>query len=438
MDPSHTQPNGSNQSDTCVAAAENNSYDLGTVRKAVRQAVDSLGPSPLDFIRRGDKVLIKVNMGCSGLRDPALRQTTHPTIARAMIETLIDCGARVYFGDDVARSGKHSNAIHVSTGMADVAAATGATLVDFVTCGAREVRSGLLYPSSYLVTNAYFDADLVINAANCRSGPSIVGMSGAIKNMFGCVVGRRKLHLHNLFGADQRSFGRAIADVHRQIPADLSFLDLTTVSEGFGVSPRVKPVGLLLASVDPVALDTVAVHAIGYESLPMWPTFYGNLMGLGCNDMSRIRIRGVDREALPKSRLAYPAPYADRSESFLDRMTRVLNHTVLRARPAIHPASCNGCGDCIQRCPVKAIVQAADTPPVIDHAKCADCECCVKVCETSAIHLEFIGLAANLRKLSGRKRDVWSAEEPVIVPDRIGSGNDQLAAGQGLSGNSVA
>jgi hypothetical protein len=38
---------------------------------------------------------------------------------------------------------------------------TGATLVDFVKVGAREVRGSLLYPRKYLVSNAYFDADVV-------------------------------------------------------------------------------------------------------------------------------------------------------------------------------------------------------------------------------------------------------------------------------------
>ena len=57
-------------------------------------------------------------------------------------------------------------------------------------------------------------------------------MSGAIKNMFGCVIGLRKQHIHNVFLGDAARFGRAIADIYSVIPADFSFLDLTSVSDG--------------------------------------------------------------------------------------------------------------------------------------------------------------------------------------------------------------
>ena len=113
-------------------------------------------------------------------------------MVEALIRLLQDCGAVVSFGDDIARAGKHYEQIWKVTGMREVAKRTGATLVDFVSAGAREVRGGLLYPRKYLVTNCYFEADVVINFANCRSHANIV-MSGAIKNMFGCVVGLRSV-----------------------------------------------------------------------------------------------------------------------------------------------------------------------------------------------------------------------------------------------------
>jgi len=385
--------------ETTVSAARNGSYDLASVRKALRDSLDSLEPLLPAIARPGHRVLVKVNLGCSGSRSPAHRLTTHPAVAQAIIEALLDCGARVSFGDDVSRAGQYCEAVYKATGMAEVADRTGATLIDFVATGAREIPSGLLFPSSYLVTNAYFESDVVVNAANCRSGPVIVGMSAAIKNMFGCVVGRRKQHIHDLFGSDQRQFARAIADIHQAIPADISFLDMTTVLEGFGVTPAVQPVGLLLAGTDPVALDTVAAHSIGYERLPMWTTFYGHRQGIGCNDMDRIRIRGIEWSTFEKLHLRYPLIEGPARELPRARATRILNNTMFRQRPVIDAGQCGGCGECADRCPVKCISAGPGSVCKIDLGRCVDCLCCTKVCETGAVHLEVVGAGRAFRRL---------------------------------------
>ncbi len=239
-------------------------------------AVSSMAchPASHPVIKKGHRVFVKVNMGCSGGRAPESRLTTHPAMAEAIIKALLDCGATVSFGDDVSRAGRYREGIYQATGMRDVSRRTGAKIVDFVASGGREVRGGLAFPRKYLVTNAYFDADVVVNAASCRSHVGI-GISGAIKNMFGCIIGLRKQLIHNLFPRDPRSFGRVIADIYRTIPANISFLDLTTVAEAAGISLKVRPVGLMLGGIDAVALDTVAAHAIGYESLPLWTCHFG-------------------------------------------------------------------------------------------------------------------------------------------------------------------
>lgn len=382
-----------------VAVAYNSSYNVNSVSKALATLLENLDPPLPVIVKRGSRVLVKVNMGCSGARDPALRLTTHPTIAEAIINALHDCGAVVSFGDDVARAGKHCAGIYERTGMAAVAKRSGARLVDFVAAGARTVPSGLLYPRTHLITNAYWEADIVINAANCRSGPSIVTMSAAIKNMFGCVVGQRKQLMHDIFGSSPRNFGRAIADIHRVARADLSFLDLTTVSEGFGIAPAVRPVGLVLASTDPVALDTVAAHSIGYEQLPRWTTHYGRRMGLGWNTLDRIVLKGDDWQTWPKARLAYPSPTSP-EESVWETLSRRVNNTILRQVPVISANRCNGCGECFERCPVKSIHASSPGVYEIDRGSCADCGCCIKTCEIGAIERQPVGWAKWIRGAS--------------------------------------
>lgn len=384
-----------------VAAATNESYDSRNVTSAIRHLLEQLDPPLPCRVKRCDHVLVKVNMGCTGARLPEDRFTSHPAYVEAVIGALLDCGAKVSFGDDVARAGRYCESIYQRTGMRDVANRTGAELVDFVGGGAREVPSRLFFPRSYLVANAYFEADFVVNVANCRSHQGI-GLSGAMKNMFGCVVGLRKQQIHNLFPCQPEAFSRAIADIYRIVQPDISFLDLTTVVEGAGLNPAVRPVGLILAGTDGIAIDALAAHAIGYEDLPLWIARYGDKFGLGCNLLNEISITGIEWESLHKPRLKYPWMHTV-GASMYTRITARISNTFLRPRPVISPSLCTGCADCLQRCPVNCIRPASGNHAyAIDPTQCVDCGCCLSVCEAGAVQLEFLGLVKALRRALNR------------------------------------
>jgi uncharacterized protein (DUF362 family)/NAD-dependent dihydropyrimidine dehydrogenase PreA subunit len=370
----------------------------------------------LALLKKGNHVLVKVNMGCSGARAPVDRYTTHPNLAEAVIGNLQRLGALVSFGDDVARSGSHCETIWRTTGMQEVADRTGARLLDFAAAGAREMRGSLLYPRRYFVSNAYFQADVVINLANLRSHTDVV-LSGAIKNMFGMVVGKRKALIHHLFRNNPSGFSRAIADIHRVVKPQLSFLDLTTVLEGHGLGSAVRPVGVLLASTDAVALDTLAAQIIGYDKLPIWTTHHAGRLGLGCSDPSQITVRHSDG-VLPSVKLRYPAMPVRKKASVYDRVSNLANTTVLRPRPVIQEVKCTGCGKCAQRCPAQCIHQEASGLYGIQLKDCADCGCCLKVCEDGAISSQFLGVA-KLARLALRKCAVTPSDSERIRSEAI-------------------
>ena len=70
-------------------------------------------------------------------------------------------------------------------------------------------------------------------------------------------------------------------------------------------------------------------------------------------------------------------------------------------------ATCNSCGLCVWRCPVRAIPK--DEPQNVDKEKCISCLHCIAICPRSARHLAPELLAASEEKmaplLSGRKEN---------------------------------
>jgi len=161
---------------------------------------------------------------------------------------------------------------------------------------------------------------------------------------------------------------------------------------------------LILGGADPVALDTIAAHAAGYESLTRWTSVHARAAGLGVDEVARIEVKGLEWDAFEKKRLRYPAHVARHTTSVFDRVTRRLNNTMLRLRPVIDRSRCTQCGACAGRCPVGAIKQGAEGFS-IDRSVCADCGCCVSVCDADAVHKEFVGTARSVRWLAGRWQD---------------------------------
>ena len=53
----------------------------------------------------------------------------------------------------------------------------------------------------------------------------------------------------------------------------------------------------------------------------------------------------------------------------------------------VNPETCNGCGDCVDSCPLDAI-EMKEGKAVVDEDTCGDCGACVDVCPTESITVD--------------------------------------------------
>ncbi len=50
---------------------------------------------------------------------------------------------------------------------------------------------------------------------------------------------------------------------------------------------------------------------------------------------------------------------------------------------------CEGCGECVDGCPVDVFEMEGDRARVVDMALCGDCRYCESVCPTEAVRVEW-------------------------------------------------
>jgi uncharacterized protein (DUF362 family)/Pyruvate/2-oxoacid:ferredoxin oxidoreductase delta subunit len=354
------------------------------------------------IIGNGDRVLVKpfLRHGSAG---PESRLVSHPEVVRMVVEAVKDCGAIVTLGDAGLEKRRDDSYWPNGRLLQEIAKSFGATLVSFGEAGARYVKSGVLYPRKYLVSRAVLDVDEVIGCANFQPHRTLV-LSGAVKNMFNALVGKCQGQLHSLFPHPD-DIARVIVDVCAVVKPTTSFLDLTTVRDPIGTANLI-PTGLILASSDPVALDTVAATAAGFGYGDAPTIRLGNKMKLGCSDRNRITVEGLDWQAMQFGRVKESPSLTRVPEGAYNRASRFINKVVLRPILVINQTVCSSCGDCYRICPINSINRGIGGKFFIDQRACTRCDLCVDACDANAVDIKDVIFKKLIRRLMNKSPSV--------------------------------
>ena len=235
-------------------------YDDPGLTAAVAALLDGAG-CPVGV---GSKVLVKPNLVAP--RNPALSCTSPAVVRAACLYALEKGAARVTVAD--------SPAFGTGRIVARLAGLTEAVADLPVAVASLDRPRGLALSvgGSIGVSRLALEADHILNVARLKCHDQM-GLTLAVKNLFGCVCGFRKSLAHQRLGKEPGRFAAMILDVLAALPPSTALLDGVVCMHKAGpVGGDPFDLGLLGAAASPVALDTAVYALLGVtpHRIPLW------------------------------------------------------------------------------------------------------------------------------------------------------------------------
>ena len=368
------------------------SYDSETVYEAVKAGVDALGGIE-QFVKPGEKVLVKPNFLYPSEAEKSV--TTHPSVITAVLRLLREADRdRVKVGDSPGGGSCRAALEKLALRAEDL---YGASVADMD----KEVRTK--NPAGRVAKELYFaeevtEADAIIGVCKMKTH-ALERITGAVKNMFGLICGKRKAAMHVKYPS-AAEFAKMLADIHLATPQRLHIMDAVIAMEGNGpASGDPVPMNMILASADPVALDTVFCRLIHLAPGEVPTNVMGSVAGLGTMNDSEIEIllnEGGTASVTDTAALSAKYGKPDFNVVRGDGQSRTLLGFFSRLarggrKPVIDAGKCVKCGVCVEHCPVEgkgvSFKNGRGEPPVYDYKKCIRCYCCQELCPQHAIRV---------------------------------------------------
>jgi uncharacterized protein (DUF362 family)/ferredoxin len=372
-------------------------YDPAVCRAALVSVLEPLGG--LSFVQQGMTVGIKANL--VSFMKPEAAATTHPVLLAELVKLLKEQGAaKVIVGDSPGGlyTAAYVKNVYRATGMHQVEQVGGVLNNNFEQKTA-EYPQGLV-AKSFTYTAWLDDCDVLIDFCKLKSH-GMMGMSAAAKNMFGIIPGTMKPEYHYKY-PDPRDFARMLVDLDEYTKPVLSLVDGVVGMDGNGPTMgNPKPMGVLLASRSPHAVDLACAHIIGLQRADV-PTLeaayerglipaehtaltvYGDLESFCVPDFDNVRT---------KNDLLFRNEFRGKAGELFGKLVQ----KCMCAIPRVAKDQCVGCGKCGQICPAHAITMK-NRLPVIDRSVCIHCFCCQEFCPKGAMKVSRPLVARILNK----------------------------------------
>lgn len=360
-----------------VAVVRCKTYNVETVKPALEEAVNAV--KGLDFVKPGMKIIIKPNL--VSFKKPDAAATTHPALLEALVEMLLARGADVTIGD--SPGGPHSlpllNRVYAATGM-DRLEKLGAKLNRNMNEKTVDFPEGKVL-KNFTYTEYLDEADAIIDFCKLKSH-GMLGMSAAVKNLFGTIPGLKKPEVHYKFQNDAE-FADMLVDLNEYFKPRLAICDAVVGMEGNGPTAGTpRQIGAIIASKSTYYADVVGAELIGMniDGLPTLQAAYER--GFAPASSKNLRVYGDIRALTVDDFKAPPV----RGLSFMRKgnVLHFISKAALEHKPTLKKRFCVGCGECARMCPAKAI-EMKNKKPHINREKCIRCFCCQEFCPRAAM-----------------------------------------------------
>lgn len=350
-------------------------YERTLVEAGVAKVLGPLGGMGA-FVKPGQRVLIKPNMLAGKSPDKAV--TTHPEVVRAVIREVQQAGAIPSVGDSPGIGSCQQ--VARKCGILDIVEESGVQLAPFSDSRPAPFQGGTFHHLE-LASDA-LDADVIINLPKLKTH-QMMGLTCAVKNLFGAVVGMRKPQLHLQAGRDKALFAQMLLELAAYLQPALTIVDAVVGMQGNGPgSGDPVKIGALLAGRNPLAVDAIALDLVGLPAEACWTQKIALEEQRFGARLAEVEILGASPQHLrPAGFLAAKATDVNFGvPAFLQRPL----HRSLSALPAVAENLCSGCGLCIKHCPPVAMTMKEQRPS-IDLERCIGCFCCQELCPQGAI-----------------------------------------------------
>lgn len=371
-----------------IAMVKASSYEEALIAQAVERLFSELSISSALF--EGKKVLIKPNLLMR--RRPEEATTTHPQVVLSVIEWIKRAGAaEIVLADSPGGlyTPSQLRSIYSACGMEDVAKKSGCVLNLETGSGTVASKNAKLCQEFNLI-DPVRKADVIVSVGKLKTH-CMTGLSGGVKNLFGCIPGLQKPQLHYRY-QNKREFCSMLVDLAQTVAPVLTIMDAVESMEGNGPSGgSVRKTGFLIASQNPFCLDRFLCDLIAMTTQQV-PTVAESIQrGLWPEKSEDLLILNPD--ALPTLLRDYRHPqsktidFSGNVPSFLQPAVRWTARHLLSPKPIIDTQKCIGCGKCAESCPPHTI-QIQNRKAQIQYKNCIRCYCCHEMCPVKAIHIK--------------------------------------------------
>ena len=275
-------------------------YRVDRVRQHLQQHLEKI-PHLSQQIKTGDRILLKPNLiAPKGLDQPA---QTHPKIILEMARLFKDYGAKPIVGDSPAWGSAQQ--CGQALGLLEPLKQLNVPLITFKRGTFR--RLGHPPRPVYMSLDA-LEADAIINLPKFKSHQQLTATL-AVKNMFGCVVGKQKPYWHYAQGKSLLQFGHFLIDICQAIHPTFTLIDAVVAMQGPGpINGWPYPMGLLISSTDPMLCERACIDLLK-EPPTLFPVYNAiRERNLLCNTIDNIEWPDLRPDMLSFPDFQFPKP----------------------------------------------------------------------------------------------------------------------------------